>query len=50
LKGVQYFGDGATTQSLVMRSRSGTVRRVDAEHRMSKLDVLGVPVDEFANL
>ena len=44
LRGVQYFGDGATTQSLVMRSRSGTVRRVDAEHRMSKLDVLGVPV------
>jgi fructose-1,6-bisphosphatase II len=44
LRGVQYFGDGATTQSLVMRSRSGTVRRVDAEHRTSKLDVLGVPV------
>ena len=45
LKGVHYFGDGATTQSIVMRSRSGTVRRVDAVHRPSKLDQYGVPVD-----
>jgi fructose-1,6-bisphosphatase II len=45
LRGVQYFGDGASTQSLVMRSRSGTVRRVDATHRPSKLDLYGVPVD-----
>lgn len=45
LRGVHYFGDGATTQSLVMRSRSGTVRRVDAVHRPSKLSAYGVPVD-----
>jgi fructose-1,6-bisphosphatase II len=45
LRGVQYFGGGATTQSLVMRSRSGTVRRVDATHRLSKLARFGVPVD-----
>jgi fructose-1,6-bisphosphatase II len=45
LKGVQYFGDGATTQSVVMRSRTGTVRRVDAVHRPSKLALYGVPVD-----
>ena len=37
LKGVHYFGGGATTQSLVMRSRSGTVRKIDAVHRLSKL-------------
>jgi fructose-1,6-bisphosphatase II len=37
LKGVHYFGGGATTQSLVMRARSGTVRRIDATHRLSKL-------------
>jgi fructose-1,6-bisphosphatase II len=45
MKGVHYFGEGATTQSIVMRSRSGTVRRVDAVHRPAKLTLLGVPVD-----
>jgi fructose-1,6-bisphosphatase II len=38
LKGVRYLGDGATTQSVVMRSRSGTVRWVDAHHRLNKLE------------
>ena len=37
LRGVHYDGRGATTQSLVMRSRSGTVRRIDARHRLHKL-------------
>lgn len=37
LRGVHYNRLGATTQSLVMRSRSGTVRFVDATHRPSKL-------------
>jgi fructose-1,6-bisphosphatase II len=37
LRGVQYFGGGATTQSVVMRSRSGTVRKIDAIHQLSKL-------------
>jgi fructose-1,6-bisphosphatase II len=45
LRGVHYFRDGATTQSVVMRSRSGTVRRIDATHRLSKLALFGVPVD-----
>ena len=45
LKGVHYFGGGATTQSVVMRSRFGTIRRVDTVHRPSKLDVYGVPFD-----
>jgi len=38
LKGVHYDSIGATTQSLVMRSKSGTVRRVDAKHRLLKLN------------
>jgi fructose-1,6-bisphosphatase II len=38
LKGVHYNRLGATTQSLVMRSRSGTVRFVDAQHRPEKLE------------
>jgi fructose-1,6-bisphosphatase II len=37
LRGVHYDDRGATTQSLVMRSRSGTVRRIDARHRLAKL-------------
>jgi fructose-1,6-bisphosphatase II len=37
LKGVHYDARGATTQSLVMRSRSGTVRMVSARHRLQKL-------------
>jgi fructose-1,6-bisphosphatase II len=37
LKGVHYDKRGATTQSLVMRSKSGTVRLVDAHHRLEKL-------------
>src|ERR687892_594465 len=37
LNGVRYTKDGAVTDSMVMRSRSGTVRRVTAEHRFEKL-------------
>ena len=37
LKGVHYDGSGASTQSLVMRSKSGTVRLVNAHHRLAKL-------------
>ena len=37
LKGVRFSRRGASTQSLVMRSKSGTVRQVNASHRLSKL-------------
>ncbi|MFF3329044.1 class II fructose-bisphosphatase [Streptomyces sp. NPDC002888] len=37
LRGVRYRSETATTDSIVMRSRSGTVRRIDSEHRLSKL-------------
>ncbi|TIC86322.1 class II fructose-bisphosphatase [Nocardioides sp. GY 10113] len=37
LKGVRYRAGGAVTQSLVMRSRSGTTRTITSEHRLSKL-------------
>jgi len=40
LQGVRYLGDGATTESLVMRSRSGTVRTVQARHDRPKLRVV----------
>jgi fructose-1,6-bisphosphatase II len=37
LQGVRYDGLAATTESLVMRSRSGTVRRIHARHDRAKL-------------
>jgi fructose-1,6-bisphosphatase II len=44
LQGVRYQGNrGATTESLVMRSRSGTVRRISARHDRAKLrELIGV--------
>ena len=38
LRGVRYTRDGATTDSIVMRSRSGTVRRIEATHAFGKLE------------
>ena len=43
LRGVTYRPNGATTRSLVMRSKSGTVRRIEAVHKPAKLR-------EYANL
>jgi fructose-1,6-bisphosphatase II len=37
MKGVRYVGGGAVTHSLVMRSRSGTIRSITSEHRLQKL-------------
>jgi fructose-1,6-bisphosphatase II len=39
LKGVHYTKQGSTTQSLVMRSKSGTVRLINAQHNLKKLGV-----------
>jgi fructose-1,6-bisphosphatase II len=46
LRGVQYFADGATTHSLVMRERSGTVRYIESSHKLRKLrDLTDLPFD-----
>jgi fructose-1,6-bisphosphatase II len=37
LSGVTYRAGGCTTQSIVMRSKSGTVRMIDSYHRLTKL-------------
>jgi len=37
LRGVRYVRTGAVTDSIVMRSRSGTVRRIEARHSFEKL-------------
>jgi fructose-1,6-bisphosphatase II len=38
LHGVDYFAHGATTDSLVVRGLTGTVRQITATHRLEKLD------------
>ena len=37
VQGVRYFGGGATSESLVMRARSGTIRKIHTQHRWQKL-------------
>ena len=37
MKGVRYRAGGASTHSLVMRSRSGTIREIISDHKLSKL-------------
>lgn len=45
LRGVRYTATGATTESLVIRGRSGTIRTVHAEHRADKLHAVGAMED-----
>ena len=40
LRGVRFVANGATTHSLVMRSRSGTIRWIDAIHDFTHLNKL----------
>jgi fructose-1,6-bisphosphatase II len=37
MRGVRYTASGPTTHSIVMRSKSGTIREVRSEHRLEKL-------------
>ncbi|HEY3501386.1 MAG TPA: class II fructose-bisphosphatase [Actinocatenispora sp.] len=52
LRGVRYRSGGVTTQSIVMRSKSGTIRMIDGYHKLAKLrqyamvDFDGEPVEE----
>ena len=39
LRGVRYLPNGVITDSIVMRSRSGTVRRIEANHHLEKLEL-----------
>jgi fructose-1,6-bisphosphatase II len=38
LSGIKYIGSGVTTDSLVVRGLTGTVRRIEATHRPEKLN------------
>jgi fructose-1,6-bisphosphatase II len=48
LKGVRYFSGGASTNSMVMRCKSGTVRFVETYHRWAKPSVTNIPLDELS--
>jgi fructose-1,6-bisphosphatase II len=37
LRGVRYYTDSVQTQSIVMRSKSGTIRLLDSLHQLGKL-------------
>ncbi len=41
VKGVHFFGNGATTNSIVMRSRTGTIRRMEVEHHWEGTEPFG---------
>lgn len=43
LEGVQYFGWGARTSSVMMRSHSGTVRYIQARHKWRRPGSVGMP-------
>ncbi|MGH3795484.1 MAG: class II fructose-bisphosphatase [Pseudonocardiaceae bacterium] len=48
LRGVTYRAGGCSTQSIVMRSKSGTVRIIDSHHRLAKLRAYSaVDFDQF---
>jgi fructose-1,6-bisphosphatase II len=42
VRGVHYRADSVTTQSIVMRSKSGTIRLVDSQHQLGKLRAYSV--------
>ena len=37
MRGVRFGSGTATTESVVMRSRSGTIRKISSQHRLEKL-------------
>jgi fructose-1,6-bisphosphatase II len=37
MRGVRYRAGGAETSSIVMRGKSGTIRKVESEHKLTKL-------------
>jgi fructose-1,6-bisphosphatase II len=41
LRGIRFGRNGATTHSLVVRTRSGTVREIIAHHQVNKLELYG---------
>lgn len=50
LRGVRYFGGGARTHSLVMRSKTGTIRLIEATHYLKRKPVLKDMADDWDDL
>jgi fructose-1,6-bisphosphatase II len=49
LRGIRFNRHGATTHSLVVRTRSGTVREVIAHHQVGKLELYGHRIDHLTD-
>src|SRR2546423_1458368 len=50
VRGVRFFANGARTETLAMRSRSGTIRRIQSEHNFTRLQQYsGVPYGRVAS-
>jgi fructose-1,6-bisphosphatase II len=47
VQGVRFFTDGATSESIVMRAGSGTIRVIRAEHRAEKLKQICADIDSL---
>ncbi|MEW5308086.1 MAG: hypothetical protein WDW38_000072 [Sanguina aurantia] len=50
LKGVRYYSGGASTNSLVMRCKSGTVRFVETYHKWTKPSVTNLSDEEMEEM
>lgn len=46
LKGVRFFGHGAETHSVVMRSKTGSIRFMEARHDLARLAKISALLDE----
>lgn len=46
LKGVRFFGHGAETHSVVMRSKTGSIRFMEARHDLARLSKISALLDE----
>jgi fructose-1,6-bisphosphatase II len=44
LRGVDFYGGGCTTHSVIMRSRTGSIRYMDAFHNLRKLRTISAAV------
>ena len=49
LRGVDFYGGGCATHSVIMRSRTGSIRYMDAFHNLSKLRKISATVIDCAN-
>jgi len=45
LQGVRFFSNGAVTYSIIMRGKTGTIRRMEAHHQLNKIALMSSLAD-----